>query len=88
MKAALAAARKVEKILAERERHADHDADLAGDDLMRRREAEAAEEAADSARPSARTRHQAAAWWSGTSWSWRPGNDRGYGESRGERPGR
>jgi hypothetical protein len=45
VKAALAAARKVEKVLAERERHADHDADLAGDDLMRRREAEAAEEA-------------------------------------------
>jgi conjugative relaxase-like TrwC/TraI family protein len=47
---ALAAARKAEKILAERERQADQDADLA-DDRMRRREAEAVEEA--SARRSA-----------------------------------
>jgi hypothetical protein len=50
VKAALAAARMAEKILAEREHQANQDADLA-DDLMPRREAEAAEEA--SARRSA-----------------------------------
>jgi hypothetical protein len=44
--AALAAARKAEKTLAEREHQADQDADLA-DDLNRRREAEAAQEASE-----------------------------------------
>jgi hypothetical protein len=45
VQAALTAARKAEKILTDRERRADHGADRADDDLMRRREAEAAEEA-------------------------------------------
>jgi len=45
VKTALAAARKAEKILAGRERQSHHDADLAGDEVMRRREAEAMEEA-------------------------------------------
>ena len=46
VQAALAAARKAEKTLAERDQQAARDADQAGEDLMRRREAEAAEEAA------------------------------------------
>ena len=46
VQAALAAARKAEKILAERETQAARDADMAAEDLMRRREAEAGEEAA------------------------------------------
>jgi len=45
IKAALAAARRAEKILVARERQADHDAGLASDDVMRRREAEAQQEA-------------------------------------------
>jgi hypothetical protein len=46
LQAALAAARKAEEILAQRQHRADRDAELAGDDLMRRREAEALAEAA------------------------------------------
>ena len=46
VQAALAAARKAEKILAERDQQAVRDARTVGDDLMRRREAAAAEEAA------------------------------------------
>ena len=46
VQAALAAARKAEKILAERETQAARDTDMAAEDLMRRREAEAEEEAA------------------------------------------
>ena len=41
IKAALAAARRAQKIIAERERRADREARLASDDVMRRREAEA-----------------------------------------------
>jgi hypothetical protein len=44
VEAAVAAARNAEKILAERAAQADHDADLAYDDVMRRQEAEATEE--------------------------------------------
>jgi len=46
VQAALAAARKAEKILAERDQQAARDAGMAGEDLMRRRAAEAVEEAA------------------------------------------
>ena len=46
VRAALEAARTAEKIIAIRERQADRDAGLASDDLMRRREAEARQEAA------------------------------------------
>ena len=90
MQAALAAARKAEKILAEREQQAARDADMAGEDLMRRREAEAGRKPRHAAAPSARTRHPAAARCrrSGTNWNWRPDIDRDYGESRGQRPGR
>jgi hypothetical protein len=49
--AALAAAREAQQIIAERERQADREAGLAGDDVVRRREAEALQEA--SARRSA-----------------------------------
>jgi hypothetical protein len=42
----LAAARRAEEILAEREHQADHDTDRSDDDLMRRRETQAEEEAA------------------------------------------
>ena len=45
MKAALAAARRAQQIIAERERQADRDTRLASDDVMRRREAEAQQEA-------------------------------------------
>ena len=38
--AALAAAREAQRIIAERERQADREAGLAGDDVMRRREAD------------------------------------------------
>jgi hypothetical protein len=43
--AALDAARRVQAIIAERQRQADRDADLSSDDLMRRREVEALREA-------------------------------------------
>jgi hypothetical protein len=46
VEAALAAAKKAEQILAEREHQADHDTDRSDDDLIRRREAQAEEEAA------------------------------------------
>jgi hypothetical protein len=46
VQAALAAARQAEKILAQREHEAARDTDMASEDLMRRREAEAVEEAA------------------------------------------
>jgi AAA domain len=46
LKAALAAARRAQKIIAERERQGDREADVTSDDLMRRREAEAQQEAA------------------------------------------
>ena len=49
--AALEAARKAEEIIAAREQQADRDSGLASDDVMRRREAEARQEA--SARASA-----------------------------------
>jgi len=45
MKAALTAARRVQQIITERERQADRDTRLASDDVMRRREAEAQQEA-------------------------------------------
>ena len=45
VQAALAAARKAEKILAERKTEAARDTDTVAEDLMRRREAEAGEEA-------------------------------------------
>jgi conjugative relaxase-like TrwC/TraI family protein len=45
VEAALVAARNAEKILTERERRADRDADVASGEVMRRREAEAVEEA-------------------------------------------
>ncbi len=51
IKAALAAARRAQQIIAGRKQEARHDADLASDDVMRRREAEAQQEA--SARRSA-----------------------------------
>lgn len=46
LQAALDATRRAEQIIAERERQADRDAEHASDDLMRRREAEARQEAA------------------------------------------
>jgi hypothetical protein len=45
IKAALAAARRAQQILASRERHANHETELASDDVIRRREAEARQEA-------------------------------------------
>jgi len=45
LSAALAAAREARQIIAERDRQANHEAQLAGDDVMRRREAEAMQEA-------------------------------------------
>ena len=50
LKAALEAARMAERIVAERERQADHDSQLGSDDVMRRREAEAQQEASARAR--------------------------------------
>ena len=46
LQAALAAAREAEEILAQRQHRADRDAELVGEDLMRRREAEVLAEAA------------------------------------------